>query len=106
MIVLSKLELLIFFLLNSTTAINGDTLNGDSDLSSTSSQTSSEHDPSVRARVSPDQSNEYSTVNNFDQIPEYKLFNSNTPSIHSILFGNNENTQPMTNGNNGIEKDP
>lgn len=96
----------------STTAINGDTLNGDSDLSSTSSQTSSEHDPSHRTRVSPlktwpDESttnfypptnhlvsNGLSTVNNnFDQLPEYKLFNSNTPSIHSILFGNNENSQ-------------
>jgi hypothetical protein len=42
------------------------------------------------------------TVKNFDQIPEYKLFSSNGPSIHSILFGNNENTQqshrPLING--------
>lgn len=37
--------------------------------------------------------NETSTVNNFDQVPEYKLFSSNAPSIHSILFGNNENSQ-------------
>ncbi len=102
------------FLFSSTTAINGDTLNGDSDLSSASSQTSSEHDPSLRTRVSPmktwpDESinfypnnnnnnnnlvpNEIPTVKNFDQLPEYKLFSSNTPSIHSILFGNNENPQ-------------
>jgi hypothetical protein len=93
---------------NDTTAINSDTLNGDSDLSSTSSQTSSEHDPSLRTRVSPMknwpdesttnnlvskdiQSNEITT--SFDQVPEYKLFSSNGPSIHSILFGNNENSQ-------------
>jgi hypothetical protein len=37
--------------------------------------------------------NEISTVKNYDQLPEYKLFSSNTPSIHSILFGNNENPQ-------------
>ncbi len=113
------------FLFNSTTAINGDTLNGDSDLSSTSSQTSSEHDPSIQTHVSPTKtwpdeprnfypnnspnlvsnnsrkdnpSNDLNTVKNFDQIPEYKLFSSNGPSIHSILFGNNENTQPKTNG--------
>ena len=30
------------------------------------------------------------TVKNFDQLPEYKLFNSNIPSIHSLLFGNTE----------------
>lgn len=93
----------------STTAINGDTLNGDSDLSSTSSQTSSEHDPSHRTRVSPlktwpDESTNFypknnlvsngiSTVNHFDQLPEYKLFNSNTPSIHSLLFGNHDQTK-------------
>jgi len=92
---------------NDTTAINSDTLNGDSDLSSTSSQTSSEHDPSLRTRVSPmknwpdesttnnlvskdTQSNEITT--SFDQVPEYKLFSSNVPSIHSILFGNHENS--------------
>ncbi|CAF3915495.1 unnamed protein product [Rotaria sordida] len=131
----------------STTAINGDTLNGDSDISSTSSQTSSEHDPSLRTQIStynispstnwPDESgNFYPTNNNlvsssssqlinktsvsnplkdiqsneitnntvkvFDQIPEYKLFSSNSPSIHSILFGKNENIQqsqrPLING--------
>lgn len=38
------------------------------------------------------------TVKTFDQLPEYKLFSSNGPSIHSILFGNNENTQPVING--------
>ena len=104
----------IFALLLSTTAINGDTLNGDSDLSSTSSQTSSEHDPSLQTRASPmktwpDESsnfypnnnnhhhllaNEMPTVKNFDQVPEYKLFSSNAPSIHSILFGTNENPPP------------
>ena len=29
----------------------------------------------------------------FDQVPEYKLFSSNAPSIHNLLFGNNENGQ-------------
>ena len=28
-----------------------------------------------------------------DQLPEYKLFGSNTPSIHTILFGMNDNSQ-------------
>jgi hypothetical protein len=136
----------LIFLLNSTTAINGDTLNVDSDISSTSSQTSSEHDPSLRTQMQPynvspstnwpdesaifypttsttnnnnnnnnlvspsiptkdNRSNEpptNNTVKNFDQLPEYKLFSSNGPSIHSILFGNNENTQqshrPLING--------
>jgi hypothetical protein len=37
------------------------------------------------------------TVKNFDQLPEYKLFSSNSPSIHSILFGNNENPPPLIN---------
>ncbi|CAF3535966.1 unnamed protein product [Rotaria sp. Silwood1] len=138
----------------STTAMNGDTLNGDSDISSTSSQTSSEHDPSLRTQIPtynispstnwPDESVNFypknninnnnnlvsssqlinkssvtnilnpskdiqtneTTMNNtvkvFDQLPEYKLFSSNSPSIHSILFGKNENTQqlqrPLING--------
>ena len=42
------------------------------------------------------------TVKNFDQLPEYKLFSSNLPSIHNIFFGNNENSQqshrPIING--------
>jgi hypothetical protein len=42
------------------------------------------------------------TVKNFDQVPEYKLFSSNIPSIHHLFFGNNENGQqshrPLTNG--------
>ena len=132
--------------------MNGDTLNGDSDISSTSSQTSSEHDPSLRTQIQtynaspstnwPDESAIYypnnptttnnnnlvtssispsvlnilnsakdtstnettsnSTAKNFDQLPEYKLFSSNGPSIHSILFGNNEHSQqshrPLING--------
>ncbi|CAF1059106.1 unnamed protein product [Adineta ricciae] len=132
----------------STTAINGDTLNGDSDMSSTSSQTSSEHDPSLRTHIQtynisptktwPDESAPYflpppppdlisatnqlpnrptvptsfnsskhipsneSVVKPSDQLPEYKLFGSNGPSIHSLLFGNNENSQqsqrPIING--------
>jgi hypothetical protein len=44
------------------------------------------------------QTNEMNTVKNFDQLPEYKLFSSNAPSIHSILFGNNDNSQPRING--------
>jgi hypothetical protein len=47
------------------------------------------------------QSNEITTnhtVKSFDQLPEYKLFSSNGPSIHSILFGNNGNPQPVMNG--------
>ena len=136
------------FSLISTTAINGDTLNGDSDMSSTSSQTSSEHDPSLRTHIQtynisppkpwPDESTPYflpppppdlistttqlpnrpsvptsfnsskdmpsndPVVKPFDQLPEYKLFSSNGPSIHSLLFGNNENSQqsqrPLING--------
>ena len=49
--------------------------------------------------------NNNATVKNFDQVPEYKLFSSNVPSIHTILFGNNENSQwtqasqrPLMNG--------
>jgi len=42
------------------------------------------------------------TVKTFDQLPEYKLFSSNLPSIHNIFFGNNENSQqshrPLING--------
>ena len=42
------------------------------------------------------------TVKNFDQVPEYKLFSSNVPSIHHFFFGNNENGQqshrPLING--------
>lgn len=34
-----------------------------------------------------------STVKNVDQMPEYKLFGSNTPSIHTLFFGANENIQ-------------
>jgi hypothetical protein len=44
-------------------------------------------------------------VKTFDQVPEYKLFSSNIPSIHNLLFGNNENGQltqqshrPLLNG--------
>ena len=33
------------------------------------------------------------TVKAIDQVPEYKLFSSNTPSLRTILFGNNENHQ-------------
>ena len=88
--------------------MNGDTLNVDSDFSSTSSQTSSEHDPSLQTRVSPiktwsddvkpssselNQTNESSTALAYDQIPEYKLFSTNAPSTHTILFGTNDNTQ-------------
>lgn len=149
------------FALHSTTAINGDTLNGDSDASSTSSQTSSEHDPSSRAQLGnlnvspstnwPGQSTSTypttnllssnqptnssssssispsvnalfngnsqsrpndnttqpnSTVKHLDHVPEYKLFGSNTPSIHTLLFGTNENTQSRSQshypGSNGI----
>lgn len=138
----------------STTAINGDTLNGDSDMSSTSSQTSSEHDPSLRTQIQtynisptktwPDESTPYflppppadlistttqlpnrpvapttfnslkdipsndSSVKTFDQVPEYKLFGSNGPSIHSLLFGNNENSQQQQSQRpviNGIDHD-
>ncbi|UJR13836.1 hypothetical protein I4U23_000847 [Adineta vaga] len=137
----------------STTAINGDTLNGDSDMSSTSSQTSSEHDPSLRTQTYnispsknwPDESGAYfppppppnlvsssssssqlpnkpivstslnspkdipsnePTVKTYDQLPEYKLFGSNGPSIHSLLFGNNENNpQPQRSVTNGIDHD-
>ncbi|CAF3016204.1 unnamed protein product [Rotaria sp. Silwood2] len=141
----------------STTAINGDTLNGDSDISSTSSQTSSEHDSSLRTQIPtyispstnwPDESGSFyptnnnnnnnnlasssqlinkpsvsnvlnplrdiqsneTTINNtvkvYDQLPEYKLFSSNSPSIHSILFGKNENTQqPQRPIINGIDHD-
>ena len=49
--------------------------------------------------------NNNATVKNFDQVPEYKLFSSNIPSIHTLLFGNNENSQwtqasqrPLMNG--------
>ncbi|CAF0786591.1 unnamed protein product [Rotaria sp. Silwood1] len=46
--------------------------------------------------------NNNNTVKNFDQLPEYKLFSSNIPSIHNLLFGNNENCQqsqrPLING--------
>ena len=143
----------------STTAINGDTLNGDSDASSTSSQTSSEHDPSSRGQlptlnVSPstnwpggsssifpttnllssnqptnssssispavtapfngnsqsrpnDTTQPNSTVKHPDHVPEYKLFGSNTPSIHTLFFGTNENTQTRApshyHGSNGID---
>ncbi|CAF1674789.1 unnamed protein product, partial [Adineta ricciae] len=42
------------------------------------------------------------TVKNFDQIPEYKLFSSNNPPLHNLLFCNNENGQqshrPLING--------
>jgi hypothetical protein len=42
------------------------------------------------------------TVKTFDQVPEYKLFSANIPSIHNIFFGNNENGQqshrPLING--------
>ena len=129
---------------------------GDSDSSSTSSQTSSEHDPTSRVQhetynASPatnwpeenasmfasnnlapsSQSTNTSsstrtllhspkntragetngaaaataTVNHNDPLPEYKLFGSNAPSIHTILFGNTDNSQsisqshrPLTNG--------
>jgi hypothetical protein len=48
------------------------------------------------------------TVKPMDQLPEYKLFGSNTPSIHTLLFGSNENIQkrssshhvPLSNGLN------
>jgi len=46
--------------------------------------------------------NNNNTVKNFDQLPEYKLFSSNIPSIHNLFFGNNENGQqshrPLING--------
>ena len=42
-------------------------------------------------------------VKTLDQVPEYKLFSSNGPSIHNLLFGNNENGQQsrrtLINGN-------
>jgi hypothetical protein len=147
----------------STTAINGDTLNGDFDSSSTSSQTSSEHDSSVRPQIQtynvspstnwPDEKTSFfattnnnnlasssqqsqvtnkssmatlgnstkdirpnetasmnnTTVKSFDQIPEYKLFSSNAPSIHTMLFGNNDNSQSIQQSHrpiiNGIDHD-
>jgi hypothetical protein len=46
--------------------------------------------------------NNNNTVKNYDQLPEYKLFSSNIPSIHNLFFGNNENSQqshrPLING--------
>ena len=146
------------FFFNSVTPIRGDILHGESDLSSTSSQASSEHDPLLRTQIqtcnmsplricSDDSANLYTsnnhsntnyknnnftlspstnnksslsnvlnpskdvqssetvinhTVKIFDQLPEYKLFASNGPSIHSILLGKNESNQqsqrPSTNG--------
>jgi hypothetical protein len=145
----------------STTAINVD-----SDTTSTSSQTSSEHDPQVTSSTNPTQtfnisptrnwpddrtsifttnnlassqqtttttkslsqtspsinlpvttslsspknnnnnllteSTNNNPVKNFDQVPEYKLFSSNVPSIHNLFFGNHENGQqshrPIING--------
>ena len=79
----------------------------DSDLSSTSSQTSSEHEPAVQARISPmttwpDERNQSflrTNESSTDQVPEYKLFGTNAPSLHTILFGNNENTQPRIDQN-------
>lgn len=42
-------------------------------------------------------------VKTLEQVPEYKLFSSNGPSIHNLLFGNNENGQQsrrtLINGN-------
>lgn len=36
---------------------------------------------------------QHHTGKSSDQVPEYKLFSSNTPSLHTILFGNHENNQ-------------
>ena len=36
---------------------------------------------------------QHHTGKSLDQVPEYKLFSSNTPSLHTILFGNHENNQ-------------
>ncbi|CAF1108825.1 unnamed protein product [Rotaria sordida] len=157
---------------NSETFTRTNTINVDSDTTSTSSQTSSEHDPQVTSltiqttqtcntsptttnwpdertsffatnnlassqqppppttttkslsQISPsinvpvttmlsspnnnnlltesNNNNNNNTVKNFDQLPEYKLFSSNIPSIHNLLFGNNENSQqsqrPLING--------
>jgi hypothetical protein len=139
---------------------NATAINVDSDTTSTSSQTSSEHDPQIPSstiqtqtyNVSPttnwpdDRTSFFATnnlassqqqtsstttkslsqpttilsspktttnnnlltestnntVKSFDQVPEYKLFSSNIPSIHNIFFGNNENSQqshrPLING--------
>jgi hypothetical protein len=47
-------------------------------------------------------SNNNNTVKTFDQVPEYKLFSTNIPSIHNLFFANNENGQqshrPLING--------
>lgn len=40
-------------------------------------------------------SNGTTTVKSSDPIPEYKLFGSNTPSIHTILFGNSEHSTTL-----------
>ena len=143
----------------STAALPTERMNGvDSDSSSTSSQTSSEHDPTSRIQHEtynassatnwPDESASMfasntlaassqstnatsstrtllhspkniragetnistttaaaTTVNHNGPLPEYKLFGSNTPSLHTILFGNTDNSpsisqshRPMTNG--------
>lgn len=118
-------------------------------MSSTSSQTSSEHDPTGRTHLQaynvspsanwPDESASYfpppsnlasspqssskpavsNAVNaqkdapsnetpgkTFDQVPEYKLFGTGGPSIHSLLFGSNENSQPSQRPvTNGIDHD-
>jgi len=40
-------------------------------------------------------SNGTTTVKSSDPLPEYKLFGSNTPSIHTILFGNSEHSSTL-----------
>ncbi|CAF1450272.1 unnamed protein product, partial [Rotaria magnacalcarata] len=71
----------------------------------TTSKSSSQASPSLNVPVnsllsSPNNNlltestkNNNNTVKNYDQLPEYKLFSSNAPSIHNLLFGNNENCQ-------------
>ena len=41
-----------------------------------------------------------SSAKTFDQLPEYKLFSSNAPSIHHLLFGSSNNNNNINNNNN------
>ncbi|UJR33366.1 hypothetical protein I4U23_020814 [Adineta vaga] len=58
--------------------------------------------PTTNNLLTESTNNNNNTVKNFDQIPEYKLFSSNNPPLHNLIFCNNENGQqshrPLING--------
>ncbi|CAF2213304.1 unnamed protein product [Rotaria magnacalcarata] len=104
----------------STTTMNVDTLNGDSDISSTSSQTSSEHDPSLRSQMYtynlslltnwPDESGNFyptnTNTNNLASSSSQLINKSSVSNISNPAKDVQSNETTITNTVNGFDQIP